>query len=505
MTENAHYDTIIIGSGAGGLTAGVALAQAGQKVLVCEQHEVAGGWTHSFTLEGYRFSPGVHYIGEMGRHGMLRRVYEGLGVSGDIEFLELNPDGFDHIFIGEERFDIPKGKRKYMNRLKERFPHEADGIDAFFKEIYALNKIMRSWNKPRVLFKNFRALQWLFRSGGAMINKFLKDPLLIAFLSGQAGDHGVPMSKVSAPMHVGLLTHYFNGGYYPRGGAFAIPRAFVRALKRAGGELRLNTMVKRIIVENSKVQGVELADGEILHATNVVSNADSETTFNKLVGPTHLSKRLKRKLDKITYSTSCLSLFMAVDLDLKGMGFDSGNYWFYDNDDIDGIYKKGYTDHVLHNAPEGFFATITTLKDPSKMHKGHHTMEVFAFVGYEPFAKWADNTPGDREWEYEKLKEELTDKMLTSLDKRIPGLKDAVVFKDLGTPLTNAHYINAHNGNIYGTDKTVWQMGPLGFGIKTEIENLYMCGASTTSHGVAGVTQTGLRAAAAILDWKSVV
>ncbi len=63
MTDHADFDTVIIGSGAGGMTAALALAQAGQRVCVLEQHDVPGGWCHSFTLEGYRFSPGVHYLG----------------------------------------------------------------------------------------------------------------------------------------------------------------------------------------------------------------------------------------------------------------------------------------------------------------------------------------------------------------------------------------------------------------------------------------------------------
>jgi len=76
-----EYDVIVIGSGAGGLAAAVPLAQSGMRVLVCEQHEIPGGWTQTFTLNGYRFSPGVHYIGELAPGGSLRRIYEGLGRS----------------------------------------------------------------------------------------------------------------------------------------------------------------------------------------------------------------------------------------------------------------------------------------------------------------------------------------------------------------------------------------------------------------------------------------
>jgi len=90
--------------------------------------------------------------------------------------------------------------------------------------------------------------------------------------------------------------------------------------------------------------------------------------------------------------------------------------------------------------------------------------------------------------------------MINSLEKVIPGISSKIVQKELGTPMTNEYFIDTTNGCVYGTEKSIKQIGPFSFKAKSEIENLYLCGASILSHGVTGASYSGIQTAAQILN-----
>jgi phytoene dehydrogenase-like protein len=263
----------------------------------------------------------------------------------------------------------------------------------------------------------------------------------------------------------------------------------------------VKTRVKRILVEQGRAVGVKTEGGETIRAGSVVCNADPAVTYGKLLAPEHCNGQI-RKVRRMEYSVGLLSSFCAVDMDLGAMGYDSGNYWWYRTADVNGLYERMEREMPAAGV-DMLFLTITTLKDPGSRRNGHHTLEMFTFLPYEPFAAWKGSPQGARDTRYEELKRELGDKMLDAAENVIPGLRANLKFADVGTPLTNDFYCETYRGASYGTAKTPWQLGPFSFSQRGPVPGLHLCGSSTISHGVAGASMSGLVAAQHVLGLDS--
>lgn len=510
MQTMEEFDTIIIGSGVGGLATAICLARAGQKVLVLEQHYVPGGWSHSFTLNGQRFSPGVHYVGQLDEGQSVGELYRGLGIANDMVFFRMNKNAYEHGIIDGETFDFPAGVDNLIEVLVARFPKEEKNIKEYLTLVQRVNhelllipKLKGFWQNITVPFRTKHFGKFALFPLKKVIGWHIKDPLLKAVLNVQCGDHGLSPKSACFPVHCSVMSHYFDGGFYPMGGGGGIVKAMTNGVKKHGGEIRVKQDVAKIIIENKKALGVQLKNGEVITAKNIVSNADPTVTYLNLIGKSHLSKGLVKKLEKTKYSVTSLILFLTLDMDVTQFGIDSGNIWLMKDENDDANFE----DLMNSDIAEGelfpaVFISCTTMKDPVSFNGRYHNFEVVTYVNYDNLNDF-NGLDDYHNAEYLIFKEKVTNKLMNNIEKIIPGAKQSCVQVELGTPKTNEFYLNSTRGNVYGTKKTLNQVGPFSYKSKSEISNLFLCGASTLSHGVGGATHSGVEAAAVILGCKA--
>ncbi|MBK9195570.1 MAG: NAD(P)/FAD-dependent oxidoreductase [Flavobacteriales bacterium] len=502
-------DTIIMGSGAGGLSAALCLARAGNKVLVLEQHYVPGGWCHSFFLNGHRFSPGVHYIGMMGEGESTRELYEGLGIANDLVFFRMNPAAYEHCWIGEHRIDMPAGIDNLYEHLAQRFPHERKGLKRYLAtvrnvsdQLQLIHRMSGFLDHLTIPFRTRHLGKYGLFSLKRVIDWHIKDPLLKKVLNVQCGDHGLPPSLAPFPVHAAVMQHYFDGGYYPMGGGAGIVKAMTTAIKKHGGVVRTDAGVKRILLEGDgkakRAVGVELMNGERINASTIVSNADPHKTYIGMVGKEHLDNKVLKKLAATRYSVTSIMLFVTVDMDVRAAGLDSGNIWMLRNVDMEELFRDmSRTDILTDDEFPGAFISCPTLKDPTSFNGRYHDIEMVTYLDYKAFEPFEGL--GERTAEYGTWKDRIKEKMLNGLERVLPGVRARIVQAEIGTPITNEHYVQSTRGSVYGTEKTLKHVGPFAFGVKAPIQGLYLTGASTLTHGVAGASISGVITAAAVL------
>ena len=496
------YDVVVIGSGAGGLAATTTAARAGLSVLLLEASSEFGGYINPFKRRGYTFDTGLHYLGQLGEGQSFYRLLEAIGVAHRVEFIELNPEGFDkHIFADYSyEFNIPKGKERLREKLVADFPKEKKGIDRFIKileEAAAASKLMSRFS-VRNLLKALPSIPLLFKlmrsTYGKLLDGITKDPLLKATLAANWGTCGLPPKYASAFIMLMIWSHYLDGGYYPKGGSGALKQAFIDEASEHGAELKNKSKVKRIARKGELFQ-VETEAGELFGARAVISNADPLITYTELCEPEMVPKALLLKAKRMKYSVGTLYAFVGTDIDLGAYGMTDANLSHHGSVDMDAEFEAALAANEPV-VPSSFFMTSTTLKDPQGKHapQGKHTLEVITLARFEPFKAWADKPSMKRGREYEEMKKKLGYELLKKVEAYIPNLTSRLDHVEFATPLSNLYWVNAPFGATYGPDHTPNQVGPGRFSIASPIKGLFLCGAGTLGCGVATCIASGYMA-----------
>ena len=161
------WDTIVIGSGMGGMTTAAMLSKLGHRVLILEQHYVPGGFTHVFRRKGYVWDVGVHAIGEVTTRSMLGRILHNL-TDGRLEWASLGPV-YDEFHFPDLRIDFPDSPQQFRANLLEAFPDEERAIDDYLFKITEVARGMKGFLKSRALPSTWwgRGLTRIMGGGGA--------------------------------------------------------------------------------------------------------------------------------------------------------------------------------------------------------------------------------------------------------------------------------------------------------------------------------------------------
>jgi phytoene dehydrogenase-like protein len=286
-----------------------------------------------------------------------------------------------------------------------------------------------------------------------------------------------------------MLLYQHAGGFLRQrpvvGGMGQLSAALAAAAEQHGAEIRLETAVAHILLDDDRATGVVLADGTEIQARIVVSNADPRRTFFGLVGSTNLEPRFMRHVRNIIYR----GVTAKINLALSSLPQFNGQT---DASQLSGHIRISpsleYLERAYDEGKYGRFSsnpildiTIPTLLDPALAPDGQHIMSIT--MQYAPY------TLRDANWNDQR--EHLGDTVLDTLSHYAPNLQSLILDRQILTPLDWEQIYSLTEGSIHHGQMSLDQlliMRPVsGWGrYRTPVENLFLCSAGT--HPGGGVT-----------------
>ena len=504
------YDAIVVGAGHNGLVCAALLAKAGKQVLVLEANTQVGGAaiTREFA-DGFSVSACAHLL-----YQLQPEVRKELKLSPQLSCknmatIALAEDGNHVRLTANDVTGVSDADAASYRKFKKRMTRFADLLRKF------LNKA-----PPRLGTKNFKDLLTLGQLGfdirrlgkdemreflrliGMNIHDELDERFESSLLKGAIsfdavlGTHLGPRSPNTIMTYLYRLAGDHGRPGIPQGGMGSVTDELAHVAREAGVTIRTSMPVKRIVVTNGRVTGVETESGESFESFMVVSNADPKRTIMELIGARHVETGFARRIDRLRAQGNAAKLHLALD------GLPA----------IKGLAKKDFAERLVIAPDEHYVErafnpakygessprpvvelTFPSFRDEALAPTGKHVLS--AVVQYAPYALkggWTDAARRDFETS-----------VIETIARYAPDIAARVEHSELLTPadieaefhITGGHW---HHGELT-LDQFLFVRPVSGAAqYRMPLDGLYLCGAGThPGGGVSGAA--GRNAARAIL------
>jgi phytoene dehydrogenase-like protein len=459
---------IIVGAGIAGLSTGCYAQMNGYKASIFESHKIPGGLCTAWTRKGYTFDLSMHLL-TGSKTGAFKKMWDELGVTQNQEFYY-----HDNKVVVEgngKKLALCGDRARLEAQMLAISPDDA-GLIREFIDLYCGRglmsllsleppELMGIFSKAKMTLSVIPLMGLLRKYSKVSLQEFtarFKDPFLGRAIQYSVDSPGWPMPGYPMIAMAGFARTGVTDAGYPLGGSQKIIFKMAKLYKTLGGEIRYNSRVKDVLIENDKTVGVRLEDGSVRKTDIVVWAGDGHRLIFDILSGKYMDDTIRNMYEKWIPVEPMVHVMFGVDMDLSK---EPSRFVFETDKPI-----------AVGNDEFRWLTVMMHCFDKTTAPAGKTALEVWYATDY---GYW-ENLIKDRV-KYDNEKKRIAEETADALEKRWPGFKSKIEMTDVPTPMTYVRY----------TDN--WQGSPDGWYITTEnlmdqrmrrtlpgLDNLYMVG-----------------------------
>ena len=338
-----RYDVIIVGSGNSALISALSLLNKGYKVLILDEHNNVGGLSKGLVKGRFEFETSIHnqYLVNSDEKYKLDTILKNCNSNVKINFSPVSE--LFRVITPDVDYTMPFGVNKYIDKLEEYVPNSRPSIELFFelaKECReALNYVVEHKNELdydyiKEQYNNFmRVSSYSVSKVLDALNMPLEAQEIINVMWIYFGSAETEISFVEYAVF--LLNVIESGLQIPTDRSYDISMSLANDFLERGGEIRLNTKVNKLIIDEDKINGVVLSDGIILYANKVIVNSSLINVYGKLINPEDASREALMNVNSRKVSGKLFTVHLGLNRSAEELGLTNYSYIIYHSLDSD--------------------------------------------------------------------------------------------------------------------------------------------------------------------------